>query len=58
MASETQGQLVIFTCDFCGTEHEASGTWRDVWESLKEDGWRSFEDEDGEWVHRCEECRP
>ena len=57
MSSEVTGQLVVFTCDLCGESHESAGTWKDVWAVLKEDGWRCFKDEDGDWVHRCPQCR-
>lgn len=56
MSSETNGQLVTFVCDSCGEDREVAGRWRDVWQDLKEDGWRSFKDDDGEWRHKCPDC--
>lgn len=56
MSSEAKGQLVIFTCDFCGADYSAAGSFKDAWEAAKEDGWRCFKDEDGDWVHKCDEC--
>jgi hypothetical protein len=58
MSSETQGQLVIFTCNMCGESTEVAGTWKEVWEMLKDEGWRCFKDEEAdEWVHHCADCR-
>lgn len=57
MSSRTDGQQVVFECDECSEEYVASGEWRDVWESAKEEGWRAFKDDNDEWHHRCPECR-
>ena len=57
MSSEVKGQLVTFTCDICDDEYYASGSFKDVWEAAKEAGWRTFPDDDGEWNHRCPDCR-
>jgi hypothetical protein len=53
------GQLVTFFCDAsgCGESFEAAGNFKDVWESAKDDGWRCFKNTDGEWEHRCPDCR-
>ena len=56
MSSETEGQLVTFTCDECGEEFACAGSWRDVWQAAKDDGWRCFQDDNGEWQHRCPSC--
>lgn len=57
MSSEQKGQLVTFTCDECGDEFSAAGSWKDVWEAAKQDGWRAFKNDSEEWQHVCEDCR-
>ena len=60
MASETRGQLIAFICDECGEEFEISThDWKAAWAAAKQDGWRCFQDDEGEgiWSHRCPGCR-
>jgi hypothetical protein len=58
MSSEKTGQLITFCCDNCGECFEiAGGGFKDAWKSAKEDGWRCFQDTNGDWIHRCPECR-
>ncbi len=57
MSSEVKGQLVIFSCDECGDTYEAAGSWKDVWEAARQDGWRAFKSDDEEWQHACPSCR-
>lgn len=58
MSATVDGQLVNFICDLCQEEtYTASGSFRDVWESAKDDGWRAFKNADDEWEHRCPDCR-
>lgn len=56
MSSDTQGQLVTFVCDECGDTFEAAGRFKDVWEIARDDGWRCFKADDGDWQHRCPGC--
>ncbi len=59
MSSEKEDQLVRFICDNCDEQLEInSHSFKDAWESARDDhGWRTFKDNDGEWQHRCKECR-
>lgn len=59
MIRRERGDLVA-ECDDCGTdtEHQLQGC-RDFLEfvaELKDDGWKVFKDEDGEWRHLCPDC--
>lgn len=58
MSYDSRGQLQTFFCDAIGCEEtfEAAGLFKDVWACAKDDGWRSFKNEDDEWEHRCPEC--
>ncbi len=57
MSSHKEGQHIVFICDVCNDEYEIeSHDFKDAWESAKDDGWRCFKDEDGDWVHRCPDC--
>ena len=59
MSHEVEGQLVTFYCDVTGCEatFSAAGSFKDVWEAAKQDGWRCFKNDEDEWEHRCPECR-
>ena len=46
-----------FECDFCQFAAMYEGViFQDSWEQAKADGWRSFKDKDGVWVHKCPAC--
>lgn len=44
--------------DECGDRFEAEegADLKDAWQQAKDDGWRCYQ-EDGEWKHKCGECR-
>lgn len=50
---------LTFTCDACEAVSEAydPNDFAEAWTELKDEGWRAFKDENGEWQHRCPECR-
>ena len=58
MSKEQKGQLISFYCDNCDEEKQvASHNFVEAWESAKEDGWRCFKNDEGEWEHICPDCR-
>ena len=57
MSHDTRGQLVTFYCDRCDEEFSCAGSFKDVWEEAKGEGWRTFKNDEDEWEHRCPECR-
>jgi hypothetical protein len=47
-------------CDTCGKTQYLDFDWESFREAVaeaKENGWRSYKDEDGEWRHKCPECQ-
>lgn len=42
-------------CDFCSYTEEYDGTFSQIVQGMREDGWSIFR-EDGEWYHRCPDC--
>lgn len=57
MSSERNGQLITFVCDNCDEEFQiAGGDFKEAWAAAKADGWRCFQDDDEQWVHRCPDC--
>lgn len=56
MSHEVEGQLVTFFCDNCSEEFSIAGSFKEVWECAKQDGWRSYKNDEDEWQHKCPEC--
>ena len=51
-------QTFDVSCDHCSmTEEFTVKDWSDLMADMKEGGWVSFKDKDGEWKHKCAECR-
>jgi hypothetical protein len=49
----------IFNCDECSTgfsEHPDDRPFDEVWEELREKGWRARKGGDGKWEHTCPDC--
>lgn len=46
-----------FSCDYpgCNETYVGDGDFRDVWDEARDDGWRCFENDGGEFEHRCPE---
>lgn len=42
-------------CDYCSYCEEFDGTFREIVESMKNEGWIMLKD-DGEWMHKCPSC--
>lgn len=54
---EQDGGTHTFSCDKCGDCEGGEGDFRDVWADLKDEGWRTFRNDDGDWEHRCPVCK-
>jgi hypothetical protein len=37
----------------CDETYTAFGMFKDAWDEAKREGWRCFENDVGEWEHRC-----
>ncbi len=47
----------IMTCDQCGDEFlSGMEDWHDALQEAKDEGY-AVRQEDGEWVHYCEDCK-
>lgn len=44
-------------CDVCGEELGSFDSFYDAVDSKKSAGWRSHQDETGEWIDRCPACQ-
>lgn len=44
-------------CDDCGESEEIDGQFDDCVDFMRENGWKSFKDEDGDWVNLCNVCK-
>jgi len=56
MSHERDGDYHGFVCDTCDDEDGNIGDFHEVWGDLKQDGWRAFMGDDGEWEHKCPRC--
>ena len=53
--SAQDGESHTFECDHpeCTATHEGGGTFSEVWEDAKVNGWRCFKNDKDEWAHVC-----
>jgi len=45
---------LFFLCDTCGEESEIGDNFHSLWNHLRDEGWRAYND--GEWQHSCPQC--
>ena len=58
MTVQRDHRQVIFECDACGDTYDAgTDDFTDAYAAAKDDGWIAFKNGEGEWEHRCEDCK-
>jgi Fe2+ or Zn2+ uptake regulation protein len=57
MTTTREGSHIIITCDECGEifESDEQGAF-DAYQEAKDEGWRAFKNNKGDWEHACPDC--
>jgi len=56
MSIERFGSFYVPICDDCGAELAPCEEWNEALHTIKQEGWKHYRNEHGEWQDRCPDC--